>query len=850
MATLNFQSANRPEPLLISVKRVGDTRERFISRNGNVVSFDEDSGSDIAYLMTITSSDNKVSTKEFPLTCERPPDCDYGPIVEEIISFNANSITYRWNGVNVAQVERNILSNDIIVDSAVDIPSGGIVTSNFAGTLSNGQYVLQLRGKSCYSENPSTMGFVITDDATILDWWPNYPRFAYDSPSDKYTILIAVNRAGTYPYAIKDDADVVIVEGFYTLSPGQILDFIGFDPGEYTVEVGPLSEVLEIDAPPADCPVGPELLSVESLSPTQTRFRFDGLGVFVIEWFIRTLADVIEHTATVEPGGALVTINHPALTGGSHNLLIKGASCTSETGVVDNLDFSVDSPTLSITSVTVSQQADGRYKLNLVFAGGLPNYTITVRGLSNNVIGTYPNTTGSPASVMLPLGTAPQTVKVAVMDVNNAVDEETAVILPPPVAKMNFLQANNFFTVPTKTPMTTDNGTYFIGSPTDYNWDVEFELPNGGLWDYIEKKMRKYVSGTPQDRNLQSILGQPSNYSVGSTSGAERLFLPRVGTSVTIDSQNAFKTANKFEITFTARKGGVGGAIVATMMRTFTLSAPPTLSGITLYNRNGATLGSSIAEINSVGDSFTKPVPHYDFAVTGFNGLTFTKVFAILRLKVNNSYVEKFSNLTDFGVPKTTLTTSDFSLFKVTQDVGSSVEVFSQENQTWQIEFVAYNGSTVVASKSAIFDFTVNVSSSFINQGFVRKQVAGRSYQINPGMDFGATLLTPSGNLKLYHPITKQSSNGQNTVYPWVYYNHVRMNSTDLTDFRGSSGLAFPPGKHCFSIKWHSNVVANYDDVIDGGGAGSAYNLAGENMTVSYGYSAMDDYFTVTIIED
>lgn len=852
MATLNFQSTNRPEPLLISIKRVGDTRERFISRNAAVVSFDEDSGTEIPYVMTITDSTSKVSTKEFTLSCERPPDCDYGPVIEEIISFNAQSITYRFNGVNVAQIERNILSNDVIVDSVIDIPSMGIVTSNFSGSLSNGQYALQLRGKSCYSESPSTMGFIITDGATSLAWWPNYPRFDYDSASDTYRILLAVDRTGDgYAYQIKNtDTDTIIVEGFSNFVRGEAFVVTGFDPGNYHVEVASVSADFEIDAPPEDCDVGPELLSVTSLSSTQTRFVFDGLNVFVIEWFIRTPSDTIEYSDTIEPGGVTVTINHPALSGGTHNLLIKGSSCTSQAGIVDNLDFVVDSPTLSITSVGVTQQSDGRYKLDVAFVGGSPNYTITVRGLSNNVIGTFPNTTGSPASVMLPGGIAPQTVKVAVMDVNNAVDEETAVILPAPVPKMNFLQADNFFSLPTRTPMTTDGGTYFIGNPSDYNWDIEFVLPNGGQWDYIEKRFKKYVSGTPQDRNLQTITSQPANYSVGPTSGAERMFLPRTGTQVTIDGQNAFKTANKYEITFIARKGGVGGTIVAQMTRTFTVSAPATLSGITLYNRNGATLGSAIAELNTVGDSKAKPTPHYDFAITGFGGITFTKIFAIYRLKQNNTYVEKFSNLLDFGTPKTSVTASEFSLFKFTQDVGTAVQIFSQENQTWQIEFVAYNGSTVVASKAAIFDFTVNVSSSFINQGFIRKQVAGRSYQINPGLDFGATLITPSGNLKLYHPTSRQSLNGQSTCYPWIYFNHVRMTPDDLTAFRGSSGLAFGTGKHTFSIKWHSNAVANYDDVIDGGAAGNAYNLAGENLSVSGSYSQMDDYFTVTIIQD
>lgn len=852
MGTFITDITGRPLPLVISVKRIGDPRERFLSRNGNLIAFDEDSGTGIAYTSVITDANGKPSTKEFTLDCQRPADCKEGPNLQSIIEFNANQIKYQFHGVDVTHIERQIVSESgLIVDALIDIPSSPIVTSPFNGGLANGKYFLRLRGKSCYSEYTNGLEFTITDGNNTLDWWPNYPMFDFDDVSGTYRILVAVDRTGTYPITIKDSGDVVIVSGTVTLSPGEIAIWEGFYPDLWTIDLGPLNAVLVIAEPPAECEEGPELLEVTPISPTQTQFRFHGIDVLQIEWFIRTLADVIEQRGTVAPGGARVTITHDPLSGGMHNLLIKGSSCTSETGIVDNLDFEVASVALNITGITVVQQPDGRYKLTVNFVGGNPNYTITVRSQSNVTLGSFPNTTGSPANVTLPAGTGPQTVKVMVMDASNAVDEETAIILPAPVMKMSFLQAPNFSSTPTETPMPNDGSVFFIGADANFNWDDKVEVPNGGLWDYIEKRLRKKVSGVWVEKSISNATGQPQSYSVGSSSFSERLFMPRTGNSIVIDGLNVFKTAGEWEFMARVRKGGVGGAIVAEITRNWTVASPGIGSGIFLYNRSGATLGSLISEINQTGSSFPKPIPHYDFTVSDFNGASFRGISAVFRLKVGNQYIQKFSNLFHGFAARTTLTPDFFSLFMSTTDVGSSVEIFSQGNQTWEIEFTAYSdvdAQVVIATRKAIFDFTVNTSepSGYVNQGFKTSVVAGKSFQQRQGLDFGSEILS-TGNVKIFYPATRQSINGQKTCYAWPFLNHVRLHADDLEDLLSPTGMALPDGKHEFSIKYHSNVVADYDDIVDGGSLGSEYLLAGEITGISYANSGMDDYFTVTI---
>lgn len=843
---------DRPEPLSFSVVRVGDTRERFIRRNDRVISFDEDSGPGIVYTSKITDANGNVSSENFTLGCDRPADCQEGPDLQRILAFDGTKISYEFHGVNVFQIERQVISeNGIIVDSVIDIPSGPVVESVFQNPLSRGRYTLKIRGKSCYSEDTNGLPFEITDDPDTVDWWPNYPMFDFDEVTGKFRILVAVTRTDTYPIEIRDSSNAIIVAGTVTLTPGQVEFWPGFDPDTYDIVLGPLTGTLVIDVPPAECTEGPELLAVTPISPIQTEFEFHGVDVFQIEWFIRNLSDVILQRSIVAPGGSKVTITHDPLAGGSYNLLIKGSSCTSETGIVDNLDFVVPTVSLNITSVTVEQQSDGRYKLTVNFVGGTPNYTITVRTLANVTLGSFPNTTGSPANVVLPSGTIPQTVKVMVMDVNNNVDEETAVILPAPAMKMTFLQASTFGGTPTRTPMEIDGSIFFIGSAADYNFDVEASLPNGGLWDYIEKRLRKKVGSDLIEKSIQAATGQPQNYVVPAGTSTERMLMPRNANAVTIDGQNIFKTGGEWEFRAIARKGGVSGSIIAQLTRTFIVSTPGVGSGIYLYNRSGNTLGSMISEINQTGSSFPKPVPHFDFAFNDFGGITFYGFAIYLRQKVGNSFVNRASNNFFFPGGRTSIAASEYSLFSDNDPADPAyASLFVQEPGIWSIEVQGWNAALdqVIGTRSAIFDFTVNTSveQGFINRGTKKTVIGSKSYQQINGIDFGSEIL-PSGNVKIFYPTSRRSLNGSQTVYPWVYLNHVRLSPTSLAALRGSTGMAMPNGIHSFSVKWHSNVVSDYDDVIDGGGAGGPYQLAGEVRSLSYMFSGMDDYFTVTI---
>jgi hypothetical protein len=713
MGTFSINTPGRPEPLLISVKRVGDSTERFISRTANTVTFDDDPGPNIAYVNKITDANGVTSTANFTTSCERPEDCQDGPFLLGIVSFNALEITYQFHGVRVNQIRRRIKLNGVIVDEKIDIPGSPTVNSTFNSALDNGDYELEIEGASCSSE-PSVMPFSITESGAELAWWTGYPRYNYDPTSDRYRILLSINKAidGAWYLIRNTDTNTILTQGYANMTPGSVLDYVGAIPGNYHIEVETLSAQLEITEPDEPCENGPELLSVTSLGTTQTQFSFDGLGVTIVEYIIKNSGDQIVATATVNPSSPTVTINHVALSPGVYNLTIKGANCQSEEGVVDNLDFTVaGGGAIDLTSVVVTQQEDGRYKLAVNFTGGVANYTILVRGQANNTIASFGNTTGSPANVVLPFGITPQTVKVSVIDANLASDEITNVVLPPAVPKLNFLQAENFFTVPTKSPMVADGATYVATASSAYNFDIEFVFPNGGLWDFIEKRLRKLSSGVYVEKSISSATGNPQNYAVGPSINNERAFLPRNGTSLVIDGENVFKTTNTWEIRFRARKGGPNGAIIGEITRSFNISGSAVpLSGIILYNRNGDTLGSAITEVPATGGVYPKPTPMYDLGITTFGGVQFNQVVAYYRQKVNSVFTQRWTNSKNWTSLQTTIDPSDWTMFDGADFGNVHTSILAPVAQEWQVEFVAYNGSTVVGSKSAIFNFTAPVA--------------------------------------------------------------------------------------------------------------------------------------------
>ncbi|WP_215239350.1 hypothetical protein [Dyadobacter helix] len=841
---------------MVSIKRVGENTELLTSFVNPIATFDAIIGGDQVYEVKVTDANGNVSTSTFNLDCTRPDDCQDGPILLGILEHDANGMTYKFHGNGVFQIDRKVYLNGVVIESAsgVDFPASAEVNVSFSSPLAAGSYVLAIRGKSCWSE-PTTLGFTITDNI-ILAWSLGYPAYDYSELLGKFRILASISRAGTYRLLIKDASDDSIKhDEDHIFSPGGILYINNFDPGEYDIDLGGglLTGSLNILDLPEDCDTGPEDLIVSTVTKNQLVYRWHGINVFTLRHWIELDGVIVVAPIFVDPTGAVLTINYPTLSPGDYDLKVQGVSCYSE---VATLPFTIEAETLAIQTIVPELLTNGRYKLKITFSGGKPLYMFHVRQLTNNTIGTYGNVTGSPTEITLPSGILPQTIKVKVIDSLGAEDEEN-VVLPSADISLKMIQWVNYFTGSTSTPMSANGVTYPIGDSADFHWDIEATLPNGGLWLYGEKKIEKYVSGVWVQKDLAAATGQPVGLDVTSGTTTISLLSPRNSQVVTIDGQNIFKTAGRWRATFIFRKNSANSEIVKQITIDFTISVPATLSGMLLHSRNGGTLGASIAEIPSYGGSYPKPTPQWDITVDNFNGVQFDNLLYYIRQKVNNAWETRYVSSKTYGSLQTTV--SDSSLFRDANFSTVHVSILANVVQDWQIEIVARVGSGTVASRMA--EFTLNLAeTAFLNDGLIRRSAGGKDFCIVNGMDFGIEVLS-SGNIRLFHPATRSSFNGQNTVYPWRYIDHVRipfktgLDPEDindefvyLEDLVSPTGVPWAKGSYSIAILWFDNNVDSYDDVLSGGNLPWAYNLAGPGNENHASHAAMPDYIYFSII--
>lgn len=707
MATATINTGSRPAPFTVSVKKKGDGYERFQSLQGSFLTFEHVQSGAAVYVITITDAAGGVSTSEENLTCQGLPVCQEGPKLLEIKQFDAFGAKFEFHGVRVDQLRWKVINlSNTIMDMGLTYPGSSEVIISFINKLNPAHYLLEISGASCYSPEPSSKPFTIPEEEQVLAWATGSPT--YDSVNGMYRILWAIKQSGTFFTRLTDSLGAVKYSQTNQYTPGAIFNVAGLTDGTYLLELGGLQSTIVISQPQNNCQDGPDLIEPwPVMGKTQGTFTFHGLNVPILRWsIIDTSNNTIVRTNTVTAGSPTVTINYETLSAGSYLLRITGASCSS-----DNSDraFTITDVSLSMGAVIVQQQTNGQYKLIVNFNGGTANYLIRVKTLSGSDIATFANTTGSPANITLPAGTPGQTVKVSVTDANNLIAENAAVVLPSAAPVMNMLQAVDYSGTVDSTPMATDGIVYPIKTSTTYNWNPEFVLPNGGLYDHVIRKLEKKTNSTYVEVNLQTLLGEPGSVSVPSTTSSIKLLTPRNAQNIFIDGLNPFKTAATWRATFTVLKGGASGSIIATIQREFKTENPVTLSGIILYGRNGATLGSAIGEIQASGSVYQKPTPQFDIATTGFGGVSFDNIIMYYRQKVNNVYVQRYTFAKDWQTPQTTLNPEETSLFKSANFAQVHVSILAQQPGEWQIEIIARTGSTVKASKMAEFAFTADV---------------------------------------------------------------------------------------------------------------------------------------------
>lgn len=259
------------------------------------------------------------------------PTCSSGPTLQTVSNVTPTSLRFTFAGTNIPNVTWRIKSGSTLARSGTTgaLSNATTVDLSFA-TLDMGSYTLEIEGGDCSSTFTSQSFNVSTPVCA------SGPTIS--SVTNINSTGLNVNFAGTgvtsLNWAIKNSVGAPLASGKTgTLTSNTAaLTYSNIVNGTYTLEIqgGNCTSTVSSQSFPINinCNRGPVVTEVPSVSNTSLTFKFDGDGVYVINWKIMQGNTLITQSS-VSPQSATPTINYTNLQNGNYQLQIQGGSCNS-----------------------------------------------------------------------------------------------------------------------------------------------------------------------------------------------------------------------------------------------------------------------------------------------------------------------------------------------------------------------------------------------------------------------------------------------------------------------------------------------------------------------------------------
>jgi hypothetical protein len=124
-----------------------------------------------SYTFELTAEDCKTSTKPtstlaVPAGADTRTNCDRGPSLESIESFDKDRLTFRFDGNNVYGIDWKIMQGANVVRQNRVKPQSNTPSFDYP-TLPDGNYSLQIQGGTCKSANSTARTFSINNSLPI-----------------------------------------------------------------------------------------------------------------------------------------------------------------------------------------------------------------------------------------------------------------------------------------------------------------------------------------------------------------------------------------------------------------------------------------------------------------------------------------------------------------------------------------------------------------------------------------------------------------------------------------------------------------------------------------------------------
>ena len=278
--------------------------------------------------------------------------CQGGPTLQGIDNVTQTGLQFSFNGTAIPNVKWRIKQNNNEVRNGVTVQLNGSTTVNLTfSSLDPGSYILEVEGGDCTSTT-SLLPFVVNPPVVVKPNCAGGPSIT--DITDITPRTMTVNFAGTnlrvFSWKIKSGTDVMAYGNTGTLTSNSAsLVHNYLSNSTYTLEIQPedciasavtRDYIVSAIDNRATCYRGPDLKEILGSSETGVSFRFDGEGIYGIDWKIMQGSNIIRQNM-VAPQNNSPVIAFPTLPDGQYRLQIEGGNCKSG---ITNLSFAVNQP--------------------------------------------------------------------------------------------------------------------------------------------------------------------------------------------------------------------------------------------------------------------------------------------------------------------------------------------------------------------------------------------------------------------------------------------------------------------------------------------------------------------------
>jgi hypothetical protein len=284
-----------------------------------------------------------VNSRDFSI--EQPPvvgtpNCATAPTISNITAVSETGLTLSYSGQGVSSVKwrlKRLPGNNEVTSGTINSTTATI----FYGTQQPGNYRLEIEGNNCTS-GVNSRDFSIEQPPVVgipnCDGGPSITNITGISATTA-TVQFAGTNLQEFSWRILNATNQTFESGRTgRLSSKSTNIAYALPAGNYTFELtaedciapAPVTRSFTVNGNDnrAICDRGPVLETIVDRNRNELNFRFDGNGVFAIDWKLKRGGQVVAESR-VRPTSNTPTINYSTLPDGQYTLEIAGGSCKS-----------------------------------------------------------------------------------------------------------------------------------------------------------------------------------------------------------------------------------------------------------------------------------------------------------------------------------------------------------------------------------------------------------------------------------------------------------------------------------------------------------------------------------------